>query len=220
MIKAVIFDLDGLLIDSEPYWEKADTIIIKSFGHKYNKNSPLRDKMRGRGTRECSQFFIKYFKLNETVENFMRKRWDIGYPLLEKGLVSLPGSISLIKKLAKYNLPLALATGGHTEEKAWQFLKKLGIHKFFSIIVSGLNIKKGKPDPEIYLLTAKKLKVNPTNCLVLEDAVNGITAAKAAGMLAFGVNKNKVIRSELKKAGADKVFRDLKFDHKIIFNSL
>lgn len=210
MIKGVIFDLDGLLIDSEPYWEKADSIIIKSFGHKYDKNSPLRDKMRGRGTRECSELFVKHFKLNMTVENFMKKRWKIGYPLLEKELKLTPGAKMLIHKLAKYKLPLALATGGHTAKKANGLLKKLKINKFFTLIVSGLDVQRGKPYPDIYLLVAKKMRVNPINCLAIEDAVNGITSAKTAGMQAFGVNRDNKIRKQLKEASADLVFITLK----------
>jgi len=83
------------------------------------------------------------------------------------------------------------------------------LSNYFSVIVSSDQVKKGKPYPDVYLFTAKLLFLEPNDCLVLEDTVNGVLAGKAAGMEVFGVNKDEKIKKELKNAGADKVFSSL-----------
>ncbi len=208
-IKAIIFDLDGLLIDSEPYWQKADDLFLKSVGVKKYDPKWLRKQMYGRGQRECAKIYIKSFKLNETVESLVTKRWNILYSLLMKDLKLIPGAEKILKIIDRANLKVALATGGHLKEKAREILVKLGIDEYFDLIVSGLDVKRSKPFPDIYLETAKQLGVEPQKCLVIEDAPNGVKAAKAARMRVYGVNSDAKLRQELEKAGADRVYKSL-----------
>lgn len=210
-IKAVIFDLDGLLVDSEPYWDLADRSLLKKLGVDLSKteNEVFRKKMLGRGQRECAEIYIKEFKLKETVESFIDKRWAELYSILLKNLKPMPKAKETVLRFSSQNLALALATGGHTEQKAREILEKLGILNDFRIVVSGLDVKKSKPSPDIYLKCAKLLNLKTIDCLVLEDAPNGILAAKAAKMNAYGVNPDAKMRIELKKAGADEVYPSL-----------
>ena len=208
-IKAVIFDLDGLLIDSEPYWQKADDLFLKSLGVKEYDPKWLRKQMYGRGQRECAEIYIKAFNLKETVDDLVSKRWNILYSFLMKDLKLMPGAEEILNLLFKSNLKIALATGGHLENKARQILKKLEVDRYFYLFVSGLDVGRSKPFPDIYLETAKRLSVDANECLVLEDAPNGVLSSKAANMVVYGVNADEKMRRELKKAGADRVYRSL-----------
>ncbi len=104
---------------------------------------------------------------------------------------------------------MAIATSGPHKKHLPLLLKKLKIASYFSAIVTAEDVKKAKPAPDLFLKAAEELDVNPADCLVLEDAPNGILAAKRAGMIGYGVNKNREVQKELKKAGADGVFSTL-----------
>lgn len=207
VIKAILFDLDGLLINSEPYWEKADRTLLKKYGH--TLTADVREKLIGRGLRECAQLFIKHFNLTDSVETVIEKRHKELYKIFLKDLKLMPHAKDLIVRFKNEGYVLALATGGHLKEKVKEMLEKLEILDYFTEIISSYDIKRGKPYPDIYIECAKKLKVSPAECLVIEDAVNGVEAARGAGMKVIGVNKNKKMRSDLKKEGAYKVFPSL-----------
>lgn len=198
MIKAIIFDLDGLLIDSEPLWSEADRTVLAKFGIDYHDE--LHEAMRGRGQRECAQLYIKHFNLNDSVESFVDKRIEAMYALLHKKLKLMPGAEDLVIKLSTAGFVLALATGGHRKDRAGEILEKFSLRDFFKVIISSMDVKRGKPFPDIFLACAKELDVLPSECLVLEDAQNGVVAAKAAGMKVIGVNPDPKIQIELKQA--------------------
>lgn len=207
-VKAVIFDLDGLLIDSESMWQKTDKKLLKRRGIIYQ--GIVRNKIRGLGQKEVMELFKREFGVAQDTDALINERRDIFYSLAKKGLKLLPGVIEIIKEFHKRGYLLAIATGGHRKEKIKEILSKFGLSNYFSVLVSSDEVKNGKPAPDVYLLTATLLGAQPLNCLVLEDAVNGVLAAKAAGMKVFGVNKDLQIRTKLKEAGADKIFTDLK----------
>lgn len=206
-IKAVIFDVDGLLIDSEPYWEKADI----AFFAKYNKqfSSEINRRIMGMGHREIMEYFIEAFKFPGDRDQLILQRKELLYENLLPYLVLMEGANELIVNLHKRGFALAIATSGHTRGKTLEMLKKLNISHYFSVYVSGDDVKKSKPAPEIYLKTANLLHAEPTDCLVIEDAPNGVLAGKAAGMTVYAVNKDKSLQEELRKAGADEVFANL-----------
>lgn len=214
-IRAVIFDLDGLLIDSEPYWEKGDRKLLRDLGVLKFDQEKLKKKMLGRGMKECAKIFIREFKLKLTSDEFIKMRWEHLYRLLMKNLRLMPGVKKLVGELYKKKFILAVATGGHKKENEAEILKQLKLFKYFKLIVSGMDVARSKPHPDIYLETARRLEVEPelqvepVNCLVLEDAPNGVLAGKRAGMITFGINPHAKLRKELKKARADWVFRSL-----------
>lgn len=204
-LRAVIFDLDGLLINSESLWGEADRIVLAKFGIDYHDE--LHEVMRGRGQRECAQLYIKHFNLNDRVDSLVNKRIKTMRPLLQKKVKLMPGAKDLIVRLSKAGFVLALATGGHRKEMAEEILEKFFLKNFFNVVISGFDVKRGKPFPDIFLACAQKLGVLVKDCLVLEDAENGVEAAKAAGMKVIAVNSDPKVRQKFK--GADLVVESL-----------
>ena len=207
-IKAVIFDVDGLLVDSEGFWDKADKILLEKRG--FRPTVELFRKRLGTGHISTIKIFKNEFGIEESIESLGNDRLVIFYELLWKDLQLMEGARELIKKLRKRNILCAIATGGHTQENLAEMLHKLNIFSQFSSLVTGFEVERQKPFPDIFLKAAENLEINPAKCLVFEDAPSGVRAAKRAGMIAWGVNKNSAIQKALKEAGADEVFRSLK----------
>lgn len=209
MIRAVIFDLDGLLIDSEPFWEHSFWEIVNKRNGIASKKGFYKQTL-GLNIRDSILFAKKKLGLRGDIEKLVKEWRKLFYDLLLKpgNLALMVGVKELVQRISKDKL-VALATSGHKKELAEKILRKLGIAKYFMTVVSGDGLKHAKPDPEIFLITARELGIKPSSCLVLEDAPSGIQAAKSGGMIAYGVNKDETLRKEMKKAGADKVFHSL-----------
>lgn len=208
MIKAVIFDLDGLLIDSETaVWPKSISEFLGNKGFTYTDT--LNEKTRGSGHKETIKAFRKELGLKGNEKELIGEMRSYFYKnfLLNPRLIN--GAKKLLNELSKKQYLLSIATGLGPRNKVVEMLNALEIDRYFKAIITGDEVKRGKPNPEIYLSTAKELEVQSLNCLVLEDAVNGVLAGKRAGMKVFGVNKDEEIRKKLRKAGADKVFSSL-----------
>lgn len=207
-IKAVIFDMDGLLIDSEPYWEKT----TEAFFAKHNKplSPAVYEYTLGRGLRDVVEYFKREWGFEGDTDTLIAERKETLYTFLLKDLAFMKGAEELIRAIRKDRLLLAIATSAHSHERTKEILSKADLDKFFPVLVSGDDVKEAKPAPDIYLKTAELLKINPKDCLVFEDAPNGVKAGKAAGMTVYAVNKDESMYSKLKKAGADAVFQSLK----------
>lgn len=206
-MKTIIFDLDGLLIDSSPCWKEADLLLAKKLG--FNLTTSVMKQFLGRGLRECAQIMKEEYHLNNTIDELVQERLQLVYPILFQQLTLLPYARELIMKLHANKYVLSLATAGHTVEMVRKILDTLGILQYFAYMKSGLDFAHSKPAPDIYLAVAKEIETLPSNCIVLEDSANGVVAGKAAGMEVFGVNKKDEMRTELTKAGADLVFSNL-----------
>jgi len=206
-MKAVIFDLDGLLIDSEPVWYKANDLFLKRRGFAYTPE--LQMEMMGTGQKEAIAIFKKKFKLNGSVDGLIKERKTIFYNLFSKDIKLMQGVPELLEGLKSKNMPMAIATGGHPPGKVKEILQMFNLRNYFSVIVSSDQVKRGKPYPDVYLFTSKLLSLNPDDCLVLEDTANGVLSGKAAGMSVIGVNSNLKMRENLLKAGAQKVYSNL-----------
>jgi mannitol-1-/sugar-/sorbitol-6-/2-deoxyglucose-6-phosphatase len=205
--KAVIFDLDGLIMDSEPLWTMADIQILSRRGHTLTDEIIL--KRLGTGMKGTIEIYKQEFKITEETDALIKERLIIFSKLLEEKLIAMDGLYYLLDQLSRLKIKLAIASGGPHKKNINKILQKLKIENYFPVIITGEDVVNHKPHPEAFLLAAEKLKINPSDCLVLEDAPNGITAARRAGMKSYGVNKDKKIQKELKVAGADKVFSSL-----------
>lgn len=206
-IKAVIFDLDGLLIDSEPVWGETDTILLQKRG--FTPTPELFLKRLGTGTKGTLEIYKQEFGLDEDVDNLTHERLEIYFDLLWKNLQLMEGAEGLIKHLHDNKKRLAIATSGPYDGKLEKILELLNVNQYFPITVLGSEVKHHKPAPDIFIYCGKKLEINSDDCLVLEDAPNGVLAAKAAGMIAWGVSKDGLTQKGLIESGADEVFTSL-----------
>jgi len=204
--KTALFDMDGLLIDSEPIFDRTDKQLLKEYGVDYH--GELWEQIKGGGMRRSVRTYLDHFKINESPEIFLEKRLAIFESMIGE-VLPMPGAVSIVEKLSKEGFELGLATGGHRAETARKNLAALGIEQYFSTVVSGFDVKMDKPEPDIYIYCAKQLGKQPTQCIVFEDAINGVVAGHAAGAYVIGVNKNKAVHKKLKNAGADLVFDSL-----------
>jgi mannitol-1-/sugar-/sorbitol-6-/2-deoxyglucose-6-phosphatase len=179
-IKAVIFDMDGLIIDSEPLWRKAEISAFKEIGFDFTES--MCASTMGMRIDQVVDHWWKKLKWktpsqSKLVENIIDK---MVYQIKSFG-VAMPGLENTISMLNKNNIPIAIASSS-------SFLlidtvvEKLKLKPFFDVIHSAENELKGKPDPAVFLSAAKLLNVNPKNCLVLEDSKAGMEAGLNAKM--------------------------------------
>jgi beta-phosphoglucomutase family hydrolase len=197
MIKAVIFDMDGVIVESEPIHVEAETQIMLKHGVRITA-----EELRGyTGTTAEFEFndLIRKYKLNTTAETLFNEKEDILFKLLEEKTEPTKGVIDLIKKLKQQGFKLAVATSGH-RKLAYYYLRKLGLETFFDTVVCAEDITRSKPDPEIFLKAAQRLGVEPFECIVIEDAKFGVEAAKKAGMKAVGYRNPSSGNQDLSKA--------------------
>ncbi|MFT3740297.1 MAG: hexitol phosphatase HxpB [Breznakibacter sp.] len=179
--KAVIFDMDGVIIDSEQFWKQAENEVFSSLGVKitdeYCKTT------RSMTTSEVARFWYGKSpwqgKPLDIVEQMVISR-VIGLIETEECCI-IPGIKTFIEKLKTQNYKIGLATNSPNRIIP-VVLKKLGAPHLFDAVSSAEFEKKGKPDPAIYLATAQKLCIEPEDCIAIEDSRSGMVAAKSAGM--------------------------------------
>ncbi|MDP3941837.1 MAG: HAD family phosphatase [bacterium] len=205
--KAVIFDLDGLLIDSEPSWDRGDKKFLEKHGIGYTKE--LRTTILGMGLADGIELFKRECGLQGVTKELMVERRSFFLAEFLKDPRLMDGAKDVVETAKRRGFALAIATGGNTVEKVYEILRRLGLDNSFSVVISSDEVEKGKPAPDVFLLTAKRLEVLPAECIVFEDAPNGVIAAKAAGMFAVGVNREESLKQRLKEVGADLVLSDL-----------
>ncbi len=180
MFKAVIFDMDGLLIDSEPLWERAETEVFSALGVQITPE--LKKQTAHRTTDEVTAFYFNLFPWQGPSQAEVEQRViDRVIELVEAEGKALPGVFALLTALQDRNIPFALATNS-TREIMQRTLKHLDVIHLFAHLCCADDVAKGKPEPDIYLLAADKLGMSPTACLVFEDSVTGMTAGHKAGM--------------------------------------
>ena|SRR6476660_1255618 len=177
--RAVIFDLDGVLADSEPWWNQIDAKLLAEHGVTYR--GEYHRSVLGVSYRLAVEFYKKAFGLSAPTEELMRRRGEIAAEFFAKSVGLFPSTRAVIAELRQMNLRLAVATSS-VSASARPFLDRHRLTAFFDVIVTGEEVERGKPSPDIYLSAAKKLGISPDACLVIEDALSGIAAAKAAGM--------------------------------------
>lgn len=183
-ISAVIFDLDGLLIDSEPLQQWAWAEYAARHGRTLEPG--MFHQMLGMRNVDAVEIAIRLLELPVTGDIALRDRDDIFLAAVPGAILPMPGAVELIKDLRSRGIPLALATSGHRRYVDLA-LVSAGLTGLFDAEVTAELVARGKPHPDVYLAAATLLDVDPRECLALEDAPNGILSAKAAGMWCFAV---------------------------------
>src|SRR5437762_7808787 len=178
-LRAVIFDLDGVLADSEPCWNEIDAKLLREYGVNYR--GEYHRNVLGVSYRVAVEFYKNAFHISTSVEELMRRRGKIATEFFANRVSLFPSAKTTLEQLREMKLHLAVATSS-VSASARPFLERTGIRSLFSVVVTGDEVQQGKPHPDIYLRAAKKLGISPEACLVIEDALAGIAAAKAANM--------------------------------------
>jgi beta-phosphoglucomutase len=203
MINAVIFDLDGVLIDSHPIHKKAWSRFLASVGKPVN-DQELEFILDGRKREDILIHFLGALTRQQVIDYGRRKEQLFREEAQHVGMVA--GIERFLGELRQRRVPMAVASSG-SSSRVHFMLRSLGLQTCFSAVVTGDDVPSGKPDPAIFRSAAEQLGSPPTETLVFEDAVSGVHAAKAAGMRCVGVANNG--RGELlRHAGADHVITD------------
>ncbi|WP_270618756.1 HAD family hydrolase [Paenibacillus macerans] len=189
MLKAFIFDMDGVIIDSEPLHFEVDLYTLNSIGIASSKEEL--EQYVGMTNPEMWRLIKKKHRLPQSIEELIQLQLTKKLAYLdESDIEPISGIRELIQELRDGNIPIGLASSSPRVfiEKV---LSKFNILHEFACITSGEEVPKGKPAPDVYLETARAMNVEPEHCCVLEDAKHGVAAAKNAGMRCIGfVNPN------------------------------
>ena len=178
---AVIFDMDGVLVDSEPFYTSVERDNFEKLG--LNISMKEHKTYQGTATDLMWKKLTEKYNLTQTVEQLVEMTNSMVTPYFQslKAIETMPGVRELIKDLCHKKIPLAVASSSYADVIEI-ILQKTGLKKYFSTIVNSQMVGSSKPKPDIFLLAAKNLGVSLEKCLVIEDSTNGIKAAKRAGM--------------------------------------
>lgn len=187
MIKACIFDLDGVIVDTAHYHFLAWKRLADELGVAFTENE--NERLKGVSRMDSLDIILELGKIKldaKTKDALADKKniWFVDYINTMKADEIFPGVKDLLKKIRSKNVKVGLAS---SSKNAGRVIELLKIEKEFDSIVDGTMIVNSKPDPEIFLLAASKLKIAPKECLVFEDAEVGVEAAIAAGMKCVGI---------------------------------
>jgi HAD superfamily hydrolase (TIGR01509 family) len=201
-IRAVIFDLDGVLADSEPWWNQIDAKLLGEHGVTY-RGEYHRDVL-GVSYRLAVEFYKNAFHLSASVEELMQRRGEIASEFFANHVGLFPSAKSTLQELGQMKMPLAVATSS-VGASARPFLNRTGITNFFDVIVTGDEIERGKPHPDIYLRAAEKLGVPANVCLAIEDALSGVAAGRGAKMRVAAIPDTRFVDPRVYEKQADYV---------------
>ena len=205
MIEAVVFDLDGVLLDSEEIWDRAREELARERGGRWHDRAQ-RDMM-GMSSTEWSRYMADVIGLPEPPEEINREVVQRLTELYREELPAIPGAREAVERLAA-RWPLGLASSSN-RELIDLVLELLGVEHLFTATVSSEEVARGKPAPDVYLEAARRLGVDPTTAAAVEDSHNGILSAKAARMRVIAIPNAHFPPDEDALAAADVVLDSL-----------
>jgi len=205
MIKAIIFDLDGVIVDTAVFHYQAWKRLAHEYGFDFTPDQ--NERLKGISRLESLDILLSIgeIKIDSKEEKnklaTKKNNWYRENILKMTPSDILPGVKNFLIDLKNTNYKIAI---GSSSKNAGTILEKIGFDGFFDAVIDGTKITNSKPDPEVFLKAAEELNINPANCLVFEDAAAGIEAAKKARMLAIGVGEFKNLSE------ADKIIPDFR----------
>lgn len=184
-MEAIIFDMDGVISDTEKLHGIAESEVLNTYGIAITPEQ-VTDRFAGVPEMKVWEIlFEEYGKSMPPQTQLQNEKFTILSALASGNVIEIPGSLDLIRMTMNHTIPRGIASSSRPE-----FInivtRALKIHDWFDAVTSGTEVTNGKPSPDIFLLAAKKLNATPSHCIVIEDAASGCRAAKAAGMICIG----------------------------------
>lgn len=216
MVEAIIFDLDGTLIDSIPIYLSVFERVLREDLDLETPADTIRRQF-GKNSKDIMMGILEEMRVDPSQVDMEGVLVDVRKGFLErlKDIMILPGAFGLLDKLdAEYPLALATSSGRYYTSLV---LANLGLEKYFDAVVTANDVQQAKPAPDVYLKAAALLETKPAKCLVFEDAAHGVKAAKSAGMKVVAVTTGSSSKAELLPERPDYIIASLKgFDLRIL----
>jgi HAD superfamily hydrolase (TIGR01509 family) len=181
---AVVFDMDGLMFNSEDVYFQVGSELLRRRGCEYTRE--LADAIMGRPPQACFEMMIEWHRLSERWEALAEESERLYVALLDQWLAPMPGLLELLDALEKASIPKAICTSA-SRQLMEATVSRFDLQRRFEFILTAQDIVRGKPDPEVYLKAARRFGIEPRQMLVLEDSQIGCRAAAAAGAFAVAV---------------------------------
>ncbi len=206
VITHIIYDNDGLLLDTEPFYTKAHQIIAARYGKVFDWT--VKSRMIGLRAEDSAHVLINSLQLPYSVEEYLEERKHLLVDMFPHA-DPMPGAVRLTRHLHEIGIPQAVATSSDSYYFQLKITKHEEWFRIFQCVVMGNDpeIKNGKPAPDIFLLAAKRMQADPAHCLVFEDSPAGVEAARAAGMYVVAVPDPNM--DDKVYAGAHQIIRSL-----------
>jgi beta-phosphoglucomutase len=210
-IKACIFDLDGVIVDTAIYHYKAWKRLANSLGFDFTEHQ--NEQLKGVSRVRSLELILGWGGVTKTAAEQevlanQKNTWYMEMVNQMKPDEILPGAKEFVETCHKAGIKIAL---GSASKNSMTILNKIGITNLFDAVIDGNKVSKAKPDPEVFLQGAKELSVEPEECVVFEDAIAGVEAAKAGGMKVVGIGQPGVLDADLVISGLDKMTLDKLF---------
>jgi HAD superfamily hydrolase (TIGR01509 family) len=202
-LRAVVFDMDGVLINSHPAHLSAWRAFLHSQGNEIS-DEELLYVLEGRSRNEILRHF--FGNISDTQLQEYGRQKDELFRRMEHRIDAIPGVIAFIQGLTRAGLRSAVATSA-SEIRTVSTIERMGIAEHFEAVITATDVAFGKPDPAVYRLACERLNITPEDAVAFDDAPAGIQSARSAGMRCIGVSNNGLTR-QLLEAGAERVIPD------------
>jgi len=202
-VDAVIFDMDGVIVDSEIHWKTTEGYFLQSLIPTWSMND--QDRIIGLGVHDVYTILVNTYHLQQSKAQFLAIYQEMANEIYGQKVSLIEGFTELLSTLNNNNIPVALAS---SSPASWidVMLQRFSLRESFKVVVSADELAgEGKPSPAIYLYTAKRLGIKPAKCIAIEDSKNGVLSAKRAEMFCIGFRNG--FNDEQDLSGADMIIR-------------
>jgi beta-phosphoglucomutase family hydrolase len=201
--EAVIFDLDGTLIDNNAYHIEAWKVFYKKIGREFSMDE-YKNKINGRINKDIFNYIFGKQLADDEINRFTHEKEALYREYYAPYIKPIPGLLNLLGEIKTAGIPMAIATSGLPVNIAFMF-EHVTIKGYFNDVIDATLITNSKPDPEIFLKAAAAVNARPANCIAFEDSIAGVRAAKTAGMRVFGLTTTHA-KEDLHEA--DRIIKD------------